>query len=210
MPNGTDTFLTIEAPAEGVFKDKGSRFLAFAFPVSSEEDVRQTVISLRQKYFDARHHCYAFRIGTSQEQVRAFDDGEPAHSAGAPILGQIRALNLTNVLVVVVRYFGGILLGVGGLIRAYKSAAAQALSAARIVSRQITRTFVLYSDYATMDQLMKLARDFGAGISGQKFEQTCEVQLHIRESLAESFLRQLQRIESVHIQPDPTNPHPTS
>ena len=128
MNDAQDTFLTISAKSEAVFKEKGSKFLAFAFPVGSEEDVKEKLDLLRKKYFDASHHCYAYRLGVNGEQYRANDDGEPANSAGKPILGQLISCNVTNVLVVVVRYFGGTLLGFGGLIKAYKQATAAALA----------------------------------------------------------------------------------
>ena len=142
-----DTFLTIAAESQGIYKDKGSKFMAFAYPVNSEEAVKEKVDFLRKKYFDARHHCYAYRLGANGERYRVHDDGEPANSAGKPILGQLTARGVSNVLVVVVRYFGGTLLGVGGLIQAYKHAAADALANAEIVADALTVTCQLTFAY---------------------------------------------------------------
>lgn len=124
----TDTYLTISDDSEGFYKEKGSKFLSFAFPVHHEEDIKEKLDILRKKYYDARHHCYAYVLGKDKEIFRANDDGEPNHSAGDPILGQIKSNQLTNILIVVVRYFGGVKLGVGGLISAYRTAAAEAIS----------------------------------------------------------------------------------
>lgn len=200
MSPATDTFLTIERSCEGIFKEKGSRFLAFAFPVSSENEVKQIVRFIQQKYFDARHHCYAYRLGTDQPLHRVYDDGEPSNSAGKPILGQIIAFDLTNIIVVVVRYFGGILLGVGGLIQAYKMAAREALKAATIVTGVVTKHFHIEADYAAMNLIVKMANDFHAEVYEQKFHETCEANFQIRESQALEFIEKLKRIESVHIQ----------
>ena len=131
------SYLTLQNPATGIYKEKGSKFLAFAYPVASETDIKQRVGHLKKEYFDARHHCFAWRLGIGKDHVRAFDDGEPSHSAGDPILGQIRSRGITNVLIVVVRYFGGVKLGVGGLAEAYRAAAENALSNGSIVEVEI-------------------------------------------------------------------------
>src|SRR6186713_1623645 len=130
-----NSFFTITSASQGIYKEKGSKFLSFAYPVQSESDIKEHIAFLKSEYFDARHHCYAWMLGPERNHFRAFDDGEPNHSAGDPILGQIRSKNLTNVLVVVVRYFGGTKLGVGGLISAYKIAAEEALSKAVIIEK---------------------------------------------------------------------------
>lgn len=147
--------------------------MAFAHPVASETEVKEVLCALEKKYFDARHHCFAWMLGTTQRTFRAFDDGEPNHSAGDPILGQIRSRDLTNVLVVVVRYFGGVKLGVGGLIAAYRTAAEEALNQAEIVEREITETIRLIYDYAATPEVMRLVKEYDLNILEQKFEEEC-------------------------------------
>jgi uncharacterized YigZ family protein len=178
-----DTYLTLSAPSQGEYKEKGSKFLAFAFPVSSEEEVKAHLASLRKTYFDARHHCYAYMIGKQGALSRANDDGEPNHSAGTPILGQIRSKNLTDVLLVVVRYFGGTKLGVSGLIAAYKTAAAEALAAGSIAEKRYTQPLPLSFEYTAMNSVMKVVKDFDLPILQQNFGNQCEMVLEVRESL---------------------------
>ncbi|PLX14682.1 MAG: YigZ family protein, partial [Marinilabiliales bacterium] len=137
MEEFVDQYLTISKPSEGLFKDRGSKFLAFAYPVSSEEEIKAFQEQLRSDYHDARHHCYAYMLGPKKENYRANDDGEPSSTAGKPILGQIRSFDLTNILIVVIRYFGGTKLGVGGLINAYKTAAEEALKNAKIIRKTL-------------------------------------------------------------------------
>jgi len=172
---GHYAFRTIEGPATGQYKEKGSRFLAFAYPVETEEEIRTHLERLQKEYFDARHHCYAWMLGPDQQRFRANDAGEPNHSAGDPILGQIRSRNLTNVLVVVVRYFGGVKLGVGGLITAYRTAADDALSNAVIVEREVRDTVVITYDYEATPEVMRLVRDFNLSIVNQTFDQRCSL-----------------------------------
>src|SRR3954468_18127958 len=133
------SYRTLQAPVGGTYKEKGSKFLAFAYPVENEQDVKEKIELLKKTHFDARHHCFAYVLGPDKTKYRAFDDGEPNHSAGDPILGQIRSRNLTNVLVVVIRYFGGVKLGVGGLISAYRTAAEEALTKATIREKEVTK-----------------------------------------------------------------------
>lgn len=167
------SYTTIQLPAEGIYKEKGSKFLAFAFPVASEEDIRESLEALRKKYYDARHHCYAYMLGADKKKFRAFDDGEPNHSAGDPILGQIRSKGITNVLIVVVRYFGGVKLGVGGLITAYKTAAEDALNNSVVVEKEVTQEMTFSYDYALTPDMMKLVKEFDLKILDQKFEGDC-------------------------------------
>ena len=141
----SDLYKTIQSPSKGIYKEKGSKFLAFAFSLSSEEKIKEQIGLLQKEYHDARHHCYAWRLGASMDRYRVNDDGEPSGSAGNPIFGQIQAHDLTNILVVVVRYFGGTLLGVGGLIRAYRSAASVALEQARIIELKVCNRVKLLS-----------------------------------------------------------------
>lgn len=199
------SYKTIQAASEALFKEKGSRFLAFAFPVESEDDVRERLLELRKKYFDARHHCYAYRIGVDEKRFRANDDGEPNHSAGDPILGQIRSKELTNILIIVVRYFGGTKLGVGGLIAAYKTAASEALTGAVIIEKEIFRKLEIEFDFAFTQDVMKLVKEFDLMIIDQRFEDHSflEAQCKLRavEKLQEklSLFKKLDRILSFKI-----------
>ena len=190
MPN--HSFLTIQGPSEGAFKDRGSRFLAFAYPVSSEPQVKGHLQDLRKKFFDARHQGYAYILGADQDRFRAFDDGEPNHSTGDPILGQIRSRKLTNVLVVVVRYFGGTKLGVSGLIQAYRSAAAEALARAVIVEHEVTLPMRLAFAFDSTPVVMKLIKDFALVVRAQEFthetSMTVEVPLRSKESVESKLL----------------------
>jgi uncharacterized YigZ family protein len=167
------SYRTINAPATGEFKEKGSKFLAFVYSVTSEPEIKERIADLKKKYFDARHHCYAYILGPDKAKFRANDDGEPNHSAGDPILGQIRSKNLTNVLVVVIRYFGGVKLGVGGLIAAYKSAAEEALNNATVIEKEIAELFTLEYGYASTPEVMRLVKEFELLITEQKFEENC-------------------------------------
>ncbi|MDR2036454.1 MAG: YigZ family protein [Bacteroidales bacterium] len=197
-----DTFLTIAADSEGVYKDKGSKFLAFAYPVDNEEVIKEKIAALRKKYFDARHHCYAWRLGTEGMLYRANDDGEPSNSAGKPILGQIDSYGLTNVLVVVVRYFGGILLGVGGLIQAYKHAAADALTNARTVPGIVTEVYRFTFEYPDMNQIIKVTKDMGLECFSQDFNMACSMKVRVRKSQTEQMMQRLELIGSLKITPE--------
>ena len=194
-----DTFLTIASESTGVYKDKGSKFLAFAYPVSREDEVKEKVDFLRRKYFEARHHCYAYRLGADGERCRANDDGEPANSAGKPILGQLVARGVTNVLVVVVRYFGGILLGVGGLTQAYKQATADALATAEIVTDVVTETWQLTFAYQDMNRVLKVVKDMNIECYGQDFNLICAMNVKVRKSHAEEMKKRLESVESLNI-----------
>lgn len=167
------SYHTIQSSTEGIFKEKGSKFLAFTYPVESEADVKSKLDLLRKEYFGASHHCFAYILGADKKRFRAFDDGEPNHSAGDPILGQIRSKNITNVLVVVVRYFGGVKLGVSGLINSYKDAAEDALSKATIIEKEILRGISLRYDYNSTPEVMRLIKSFDLIIQEQKFEDLC-------------------------------------
>jgi len=169
------SYTTIQSPTEGLYKEKGSKFIAFAFPVAGEEEVKEKIAKLKKEYSDARHHCFAFVLGADKSKYRAFDDGEPNHSAGDPILGQIRSKNLTNTLVVVVRYFGGVKLGVGGLITAYKLAAEDVLNKAVIIEQEVYQPIHLTYDYASTPEVMRLVKEFGIVISSQEFKERCEL-----------------------------------
>ncbi|MDH5610204.1 MAG: YigZ family protein [Cyclobacteriaceae bacterium] len=186
------SYLTIGGIAEGFYKEKGSKFLAFAYPVSDEGDVKQHLDSLRKTYFDARHHCYAYVLGMEQPRFRANDDGEPSHSAGDPILGQIRSCGLTNTLVVVVRYFGGTKLGVGGLVQAYKTAASEALSSAPRMEIFPVLTFRLSYSYAQIPEVERLVQQEGITVTDRQFSESCILLGEIRKSEKEKFVLSLE------------------
>ena len=174
-----DTFKSISGPSKGLFKDNGSRFIAHAYPVSSEEEVKDIVSSLKKEYHDARHHCYAYRLGYRRDIFRANDDGEPSSSAGRPILGQIDSLELSDILVVVVRYFGGIKLGIPGLIRAYRTSTADALANAEIVEKTATERFRLRFGYMEMNGVMKVLKDLGLQARNQDFGMECSLETDV-------------------------------
>ncbi len=183
-------FLTLKESSEGFFKDRGSRFIAHAIPVSNESEIKAAQEQLRKKYFDARHHCYAYILGLKSQRVRANDDGEPNHSAGDPILGQIRANGLTNVLVVVIRYFGGTKLGVGGLVQAYKSATEDALKAAKKVKIFPQTRFRVNYGYDQTSRVETLLGAFELQIIKREFGETCYLEALIREEHFELLLAQ--------------------
>ncbi|MDE5945038.1 MAG: YigZ family protein [Rikenella sp.] len=199
----SDTYLTVAGPSEGLYKDKGSRFLAFAYPIFSETEVKPIVDRLRATYHDARHHCYAWRLGIEASEggvrFRANDDGEPAGSAGRPILGQIMSRELTNLLVVVVRYFGGIKLGVPGLIAAYKEATADALANVEIVERTEDRALEVEFPYLAMNEVMRVVKDTEARVLGQDFDLACRMRLSIRLRDADSLVRRMEGIDGVNV-----------
>ncbi len=194
-----DTYLTISKPSEGIFKDKGSKFLAFAYSVYSEEEIKEILKKLRKEEHNARHHCYAYRLGTDKKTYRANDDGEPSNSAGKPILGQIQAKNLTNILIVVVRYFGGTLLGIGGLINAYRSAAADALNNAEIITKTEDAQFEITYDYAAMNDVMKIIKDEKLEHIIKQDGMSCCVSLSIRKSHTERIIERLKKIGTVKV-----------
>ncbi len=183
-----DTYRSIAARSEGLYKDNGSRFLAFACPVETEEEVKEIVDALRKEYHDARHHCFAYRLGLDGARWRANDDGEPSGSAGRPILGQIDSAGLSDVLVVVVRYFGGVKLGIPGLIRAYKTATQEALAAAQAVEKTAARRFRITFDYLSMNAVMRVLKDLDIPQSGQSFGNECSLDVRVRLSQYEDFL----------------------
>ena len=189
-----DSYKSVAGLSEGLFKDNGSRFIALAYPVESEEQVKEIVAGLRKEYHDARHHCYAYRIGLKGEVWRASDDGEPSGSAGRPILGQIDSLGLSDVLVVVVRYFGGIKLGIPGLIRAYKTSTADALANATIVTKVAGRNYRIGFDYLNMNGVMKVLKDLDLPVKEQNFGESCTLVTRVRLSEVDSFLERLSGI----------------
>lgn len=180
-----DEFLTItDTPAEGFYSEKRSKFLAFAFHVTSEEEVKQYVAEFRKKYYDARHVCWAYMLGADRTDFRANDDGEPSSTAGKPILGQINKNELTDILIIVVRYYGGVNLGTSGLIVAYRTAAAEAIANAEIVSQFVEEEVVFDFPYIMMNDVMKIIKDMSPRIISQTYDNTCEIKLSIRKSEA--------------------------
>lgn len=192
MSDNQYTYKIIRQSGEGLYKEKGSKFLSFVFHVSDEEEVREQLEELRKTYYDARHHCYAYILGLQQEQSRANDDGEPGHSAGDPILGQIKSFGLTNTLVVVIRYFGGTKLGVSGLITAYKAAAAEALEKSEIVQKHIVKQLQLRYPYDSTNQVMRLIPDFDMEVISQEYLSDCQMTLAVKIPMVEQVKSKLQ------------------
>jgi uncharacterized YigZ family protein len=183
-----DTYLTTtEASLEILFKEKNSKFFGYTFPISSEEEVKIHIENLKKQHFSARHWCYAYQIGTDKIQYRANDDGEPNNSAGMPIYGQIQSFGVTNILVVVVRYFGGVKLGVGGLITAYKTAAQMALEASEIVEKTIDIHFQVHFDYKNMNKVMRVIKEKNLTLISQKMEESCTIEIATRKKNAKSI-----------------------
>jgi len=195
-----DHFLTIQSPSKGFFKEKGSRFLSYAFPVTNENQIHAILEDLRKQYHDARHHCYAWKLGTGPSHFRSNDDGEPCNSAGKPILGQILSFQLTNVLVIVVRYFGGTLLGVGGLIQAYKAATMDALKNARIIQQFVMVGYKLTFRYEEMNRVMKVLKDLNPEQWDQRFELDCELKLKIKKTDEKLLLKAFKHGSSVKLE----------
>lgn len=193
----TDTYKTIGAISEGVYKEKGSKFLAFAMPVSSVDDVKALIEHYRKTYYDARHVCFAYSIGPLREEYRVSDDGEPSGTAGRPIFGQINAFGLTNILVIVVRYFGGVLLGTGGLVTAYKSAAAIAIGAAEIIEKTIDIDFKVQFEVRFMNEVMRIVKSLGAQVVEQQYEMDCMMRLRIRKDDAGRLTDALRKVENL-------------
>ncbi len=185
MDTAKDTYKTILKPSKEVlFKEKGSKFFGYAFPVTNEEEIKEHLETLKKQHHTARHWCYAWQLGKSYEHYRANDDGEPSNSAGMPIFGQLQSFDVTNVLVVIVRYFGGTKLGVGGLIQAYKTAAQMALEVSKIVERTIDETFILKFEYPEMNTVMRILKEEDIKIIDQKMELTCEMEISVRKKEA--------------------------
>jgi uncharacterized YigZ family protein len=199
FPMFDDTYKTIKSLSEGIYKEKGSKFLAFAHPVQSVEEVKILLEQYRKDYYDARHVCYAYMLGADGGETRTNDDGEPSGTAGRPILGQIQSFGLTNVLVVVIRYFGGILLGTGGLVVAYKTAAAEALNNAEIVEKTVDEDLHVRFEFPFMNEVMKLVKRLDVRILGQDYEMDCGMNLRIRKNNADRLKESLLKIETLRL-----------
>lgn len=194
MSANSDEYYSIEAPSTGMFKDQKSKFYAFAYPVESEAEVKRLLENVRNEYYDARHHCCAYRIGYDGQKWRASDDGEPSGSAGRPILGQIDSASLSDVVVIVVRYFGGIKLGVPGLISAYKAACADALNNATRITKIAGKWYTLRFDYSSMPEVMKVVKEMNLPHRNQDYGCECSLEVRVRTSLDADFLKKVSAI----------------
>lgn len=195
-----DTYRTITKPStETLFKDKNSKFFGYAFPVKSEKEVKEYIEHIKKQHHSARHWCYAYQIGTDNISYRVNDDGEPNNSAGMPIYGQIQSFNLTNVLIIVVRYFGGVKLGVGGLISAYKTSAQLSLEASKIVERTINMHYLIIFDYKNMNKVMRIIKEKNLNVTNQKLELHCELSISVRKKEVETVLNSFNALFEVQI-----------
>lgn len=194
-----DTYKTIVGPSEGLYKDKGSKFLAFAAPVQTAEEAMAFVEKIRKEYHDARHVCYAFMLGYERNTFRANDDGEPSGTAGKPILGQINSANLTNIVVAVVRYFGGILLGTSGLIVAYKTAAAEAINAAETIEKLVEQPIMFTYGYESMNQVMRIVKDFSLNIIKHEQDFNCRLTVMCRLTLVDAVVDKVEQLRTVKV-----------
>lgn len=195
-----DSYLTIEGEAEAIFKEKSSKFLCYAYHVESEEDITACLEPLRKRYYDATHHCYAWRLGPFGERFRANDDGEPSSTAGKPILGQLLSREITDCLIVVVRYFGGTKLGVPGLIAAYKESAATVLDEAKIVERTVDKRIKIDFSYISMNDVMRIIKEEQPTIEEQIFDNLCSMTLAMRLSKADILLGRLRKVEGATVE----------
>ena len=194
-----DTYRTIRDLSEGYYTEKRSRFLSFALPVRTPDEVKAQLDIYRKKYYDARHVCWAYMLGPDRTTFRANDDGEPSSTAGKPILGQINSNNLTDILIIVVRYFGGIELGTSGLIVAYRTAAAEAIAAAHIEERTVDETITITFEYPHLNSVMRIVKEDKPDVLTQSFELTCEMTLRIRQSRMDALKSRLLKVDSLRI-----------
>ena len=195
-----DSYRTIKALAEGTYSEKRSKFLAFAMPVTTADEVRQLVADYQKRYYDARHVCYAYMLGPERTDFRANDNGEPSGTAGKPILGQINSCGLTDVLVIVVRYFGGIKLGTSGLIVAYRTAAAEALAAAEIIEKTVDEDVTFCFEYPYMNDVMRVVKDMEAQIVVQGYDSDCQMTLRIRRDSMPRLKARLAKVETLRME----------
>ena len=194
-----DSYKTIKGPSEGYYTEKRSRFLSFAIPVRTVEEVKEYVQKYRKKYYDSRHVCWAYMLGADRLTFRSNDDGEPSSTAGKPILGQINSNELTDILIIVIRYFGGIELGTSGLIVAYRTAAAEAIAAAEIEERTVDEDITVVFEYPYLNGIMRIVKEEQPEIVSQTFEMTCEMTLRIRKNLSEQLKNRLLKVETAYL-----------
>lgn len=195
-----DSYKTIARPAETTYRQLSSKFLVYAYPVETEAEIKEYLDALRKRWFDATHHCYAWRLGAKGEQFRANDDGEPSSTAGKPILGQLLSQEITNCLVVVVRYFGGTKLGVPGLIAAYKESTALVLSECEIVERTVDVVIEVSFSYIAMNDVMRIVKDMQPKVVNQVFDNLCTMTLSIREGDSEQLIGRLEKVEGATVE----------
>ena len=195
----SDTYLTIAAPSEGIYTEKRSKFIAMALPVHTVDEVKSMLDTCQKKYYDARHVCYAYMLGPERKDFRSNDNGEPSGTAGKPILGQINSHNLTDILVIVVRYFGGIKLGTSGLITAYRAAASEAICAATVVEKTVDDEVSFLFEYPMMNDVMRIVKEEGPSIVSQGYDTDCSMTLRIRRSLMPRLLHRLEKVETLRI-----------
>lgn len=194
-----DTFKTITDRAEGYYTEKRSKFISYAVPVRSVEEVKEELAKYRKEYYDARHVCWAYMLGLDRKTFRANDDGEPSSTAGKPILGQINSNELTDILILVIRYFGGIELGTSGLIVAYRTAAAEAIAAATIEERTVDEDITVVFEYPYLNSIMRIVKEDAPTVIAQKFDMDCEMTLRIRKGEAERLKNRLAKVETAYL-----------
>jgi len=195
-----DTYLTIAAPSEGIYKEKGSKFLSFAYPVTSIDEIKALIEQKRKEHHNARHVCFAYMLGADRATFRTNDDGEPSGTAGRPILGQINSNQLTDILIIVVRYFGGILLGTGGLTQAYKSAAAEAIAVANIEERLVEAVYKVKFGYEAMNDVMRVIKEYALSIVSQEQTLDCRITFRVRETMEIEVVEKLSNIQSLKLE----------
>ena len=200
MSEKIESYNTIGAPSKGLFKDKGSKFIACAYPVTSEDEVKERLKELRSEYHDARHHCYAYMLGYEKDKHRVNDDGEPSSTAGKPILGQINSNDLTNILIVVIRYFGGTLLGVGGLINAYRKAALDAIQNAKIQNRKLHDIYNIKFEYPEMNDVMRILKETNAKQIGQDFGTSCLITIEKERNSSDQVFKRLELLDNLKLE----------
>jgi uncharacterized YigZ family protein len=195
----TDNYLTVQGNADGLFKEKGSKFISRVFHVENEDQCKEVLADMKKEFYDARHHCYAYRLGLEENKFRSNDDGEPSGTAGKPILNQIYSYGIYNVMIVVVRYFGGRKLGVSGLIQAYKTAAIDALENAKIIRRYIKKTYILEFDYPAMNEVMRILKEEKPDILGQDFVERCIIKIDVKKNDVTRLVSRLRNLRKVNI-----------
>lgn len=197
-----DTYLTIESASEGIFRDRGSKFLGYAYPIASDQEIKNIIADLKKEHPKANHHCWAMRWSTDRSVFKLNDDGEPSGTAGRPILNTLLSKNITNVAVVVVRYFGGTLLGVPGLINAYKSATELALEGAKVIEKTVNDVYTISFDYLQMNEVMRIIKDDSLPLLEQQFDNSCSIKVSIRKMQVNQVIAKLQKLTSVKIKYD--------
>jgi uncharacterized YigZ family protein len=193
------SYKTIESNSEGIYKDKGSKFLSFAIPINSLDESKQILQKFKKEHWNARHICYAYVFGQNRSEFRSFDDGEPSNTAGKPILGQINSFNLTNIIIIVVRYFGGVLLGTSGLITAYKEASLDAIKNATIIEKSIQHTILLRFSYVNLNETMKIIKEYKIEIINQTLDNECSLTIIIEKAYYQKIISLFQKIENLEI-----------